>query len=199
MPYFSDPLASTCPERKTLFIICKAFLHFFLLLTFTLVTWSLLETQNVRQILTKLRSGVWLCLVHSPWKSWNDREKSTMFYWRSFFPPPSPFIATLSCSQTRSGQSHDLNSVRLAFKTYSLHLPLSGIALAPHYIVSLSTYGVRHSRESSQCNCERLELLQTLVLNPLFGKVLKKIHLLCSNVIASLRRSLLVDALLETS
>ena len=41
--------------------------------------------------------------------------------------------------------------------------------------------------------------MQTLVLNPDLGKVLKKIGLFCSNAVASLRQAFLVDELVETS
>ena len=37
---------------------------------------------------------------------------------------------------------HDLTSVRLAFRTWGLQLPLSGIAFGPRYIVSRSAFGV---------------------------------------------------------
>ena len=37
-------------------------------------------------------------------------------------------LAALFFSHTRSGQSHDLTSVRLAFRTWDLHLPLTGVA-----------------------------------------------------------------------
>ena len=48
-------------------------------------------------------------------------NRSTMLCWRRFYPLPSPFIAnlapslaTLSCSHTKSRQSHELTRVRLA-------------------------------------------------------------------------------------
>ena len=65
--------------------------------------------------------------VHSPWRlhlsgtvgMWGNR--SMMLCWRRFYPLPSPFIATLapslatlSCSHTRSRQSHEPTRVRLA-------------------------------------------------------------------------------------
>ena len=50
-------------------------------------------------------------------------------------------LATLSCSHTRSGQSHDSTSIRLAFRTQGLHSPLTGVALGTHYIVSRSAFG----------------------------------------------------------
>ena len=101
--------------------------------------------------------------------SWNSWSRSMMLCWRRFFSLPNPFIATLewstkpfylatlSCPHTRTRQSHDLANVRLAFKSFGLNSPLSGIALAPRYIVSRSTSGTRHSREGSQSNYERLK------------------------------------------
>ena len=44
--------------------------------------------------------------------------------------PPFTVRASLSRLHTRSGQTLDYTSVRLAFNTEGLHLPLSGIALA---------------------------------------------------------------------
>ena len=58
----------------------------------------------------------------------------------------------LSCFHTRSGQSHKLTSVNLAFKSLGLHLPLSDITLSPRYVLSRSTSGVIHSREGSWFN-----------------------------------------------
>ena len=52
--------------------------------------------------------------------------------------------------------THQKQAERLTFKTEGLHLPLSGIARAPHNIISRSISGVRHSREGSQSNLERL-------------------------------------------
>ena len=54
-----------------------------------------------------------------------------------------------------------------------------------------------YSQEGSQSNYEKLKQQQTSALNPFLGKVFKKICLFCSNVIASLWRALLVDALGE--
>ena len=91
--------------------------------------------------------------VHSPWRlqlsglAGMPGNRSSMLCWRSFFPMPNPFIATLewstkpfllaslSCSPARNGLSHDLTRIRLAL---CLHLPLSGIALAPHNFVNQS-------------------------------------------------------------
>ena len=58
----------------------------------------------------------------------------------------------------------------------------------------------QHSREGSQSNQEKLKYLKTVALNPVLGKVLKKIRLFClfsSNILVSLRQAL-VDALGET-
>ena len=65
--------------------------------------------------------------VDSPWRLHlsgtigMSGNRSTMLCWRRFFPLPSPFIATLapslatlSCSNTQSRQSHKLTRVRLA-------------------------------------------------------------------------------------
>ena len=65
--------------------------------------------------------------VHSPWRLHlsgtvgMSGNRSTMLCWRRFFPLPSPFIATLapslatlSCSHTRSRQSHELTRMGLA-------------------------------------------------------------------------------------
>ena len=83
-----------------------------------------------------------------------QEDKSTMLCWRRFFPlsclatlvwNSEPFyLATLSCSHTRSGQNHDLTSFMcVSFaKTWGLQLPLSGIAFGSRYIVSRSTYCV---------------------------------------------------------
>ena len=49
-------------------------------------------------------------------------------------------LAALSCSHTRSGHSHELTSVRLAFRTWGLHSPLTGVAFGTHYIVSRSAF-----------------------------------------------------------
>ena len=49
-------------------------------------------------------------------------------------------LAALSCSYTRSGHSHDLTSIRLAFRTQGLHSPLTGVAFGTHYIVSRSAF-----------------------------------------------------------
>ena len=64
-------------------------------------------------------------------------------------------LAALSSLHTRSGQSHDLSSVRLAFRTWGLHAPLTGVAFPTHYILSQSAF-TSHSREGSQSNYERL-------------------------------------------
>ena len=48
--------------------------------------------------------------------------------------------AALSCSHTRSRQSHDLTSIHLAFRTWGLHSPLAGVAFGTHYIVSRSAF-----------------------------------------------------------
>ena len=53
-----------------------------------------------------------------------------------------------------------------------------------------------HSIVGSQSNHERLKYLQTSVLNPVLGNILKMIRLFCSNVAASLRRAL-IDALVD--
>ena len=54
-------------------------------------------------------------------------------------------------------------------------------------------------RNGYQCNCEILKHLQVSILNPFLGIVWKKIRLFCSNLVASLRRALLVIVLKETS
>ena len=56
----------------------------------------------------------------------------------------------------------------------------------------------QHSRKGSQSNYGRLKQQQTSVLNPVLGKVLE-MCLFCSNIVASLGRTLLVEALSETS
>ena len=97
-----------------------------------------------------------------------------------------------------AGKATTLASVRLAFRTWGLQLPSSGIAFGPHYIVSRSASGV--STHERGRNITRK--LQTSVLNPVLGKVFKTICLFClfgSNVVASLSRALLVDALGETT
>ena len=48
--------------------------------------------------------------------------------------------AALSCSYATSGHSHDLTSIRLAFRTLGLHSPLTGVAFGTHYIVSRSAF-----------------------------------------------------------
>ena len=57
----------------------------------------------------------------------------------------------------------------------------------------------QHSRIMSQSNQKKIRQLQNLVLNPVLCNVLKKIYLFGSNVVASLRRAPLVDALFEIS
>ena len=119
--------------------------------------------------------SVCVCVyVHPPWRFLLPAfgvlgDRSTMLCWRLFFPLLSSYIATLewstkpfqivalSCLHTRSGQSHDLASLRLTFKTLGLHLPLSGITLTPRYIVNRSTPGIRLSRDGSLSNYERLK------------------------------------------
>ena len=49
-------------------------------------------------------------------------------------------LATLSCSYTRSRHIHDLTSIRLAFRTWGLHSPLTGVAFGTQYIVSWSAF-----------------------------------------------------------
>ena len=50
-------------------------------------------------------------------------------------------LAALSCSYTRSEHSHDLTSIRLAFRTRGIHSTLSGVvAFGTHYIVSRSAF-----------------------------------------------------------
>ena len=79
--------------------------------------------------LMPLNTFVCVFHVHSPWRLHlsgtvgMSGNRSTMLCWRRFFPLPSPFIATLapslatlSCSHTRSRQSHELTRVRLAYQ-----------------------------------------------------------------------------------
>ena len=49
-------------------------------------------------------------------------------------------LAALSCSYTKSGHNHDLTSTHLAFRTWDLHSPLTGVAFGTHYIVSRSAF-----------------------------------------------------------
>ena len=49
-------------------------------------------------------------------------------------------LATLSCLYTRSGHSHDLTSIRLAFRTQGLHSPSTGVTFGTHYIVNRSAF-----------------------------------------------------------
>ena len=49
-------------------------------------------------------------------------------------------LAALSCLHTRSGQSHDLTSIRLTFRTQILHSPLTGVVFGTHYIVGQSGF-----------------------------------------------------------
>ena len=55
------------------------------------------------------------------------------------------------------------------------------------------------SRQGSESNYERLKQLQTSALNPFYGKVLQKILLFCSNVVASHQQAPLADTLFEAS
>ena len=68
-------------------------------------------------------------------------------------------------------QKARITSVCLTFKPQGLPVPLSDIALVPHYIKSRSTSGVRHSYKGSQSNYERLQKLQNSVLYSVPGKV----------------------------
>ena len=100
----------------------------------------------------------------SVWISWNVREQINDVLLKKFLSSTlgwdiEPFyVANLSCSHTRNGQSPGLASVRLAFKTWRFHVSLSGIAFPPSYTVSWSTSGVRHSREGGHnITIKRLE------------------------------------------
>ena len=70
----------------------------------------------------------------------NDVVLKTFLFSVKSLHPFEPFIrATLSCSRTRTGKSHDLTSFNMCVslsKTWGLHLPLSGIAFGPCYIMS---------------------------------------------------------------
>ena len=91
--------------------------------------------------------------------------------------------------------SHNLTSVRLTF--INIRPSFTIIRFRPHSAQYREPiYFWCQGREGSQYNYERLQIS---ALNPVLGKVLKKMCLLCSNVVASLRRALLVDALFETS
>ena len=87
--------------------------------------------------LMTLNTFVCVCVfhVHSPWRLHlsgtvgMSGNRSTKLWWRRFFPLPSPFIATLapslatlSCSHTRSRQSHESTRVRLACQRLDLIL-----------------------------------------------------------------------------
>ena len=50
-----------------------------------------------------------------------------------------PNLSTLSCSHTRSGQSHDLTSVCLTFRTRAFIYHSASVAFSSHYIVTRST------------------------------------------------------------
>ena len=55
--------------------------------------------------------------------------------------------AALSCSYTRRRHSRDLTSIRLPFRTYVLHSPLTRVAFGTHYIVSRSAFASALTRE----------------------------------------------------
>ena len=149
----------------------------------------------------RARACVCVCVcayVHSPWKLHLSGSvglagnRSAMLCWahllhRCFRVKHLTFLL----SQIRSGQNHDLTSVRLAFRMRVLQLPLWGIVFSTRYIVSRSASGGNtHMRG---CNLNR---------NPVLGKVLKKTRLFCLfglNVAELLRRALLGDAVGETS
>ena len=107
---------------------------------------------------------VWVCLrpstvkASSVWIRWYTREqindvvlKTLNSYadslHRYFRMQNLTFqLASLSWSHTRSWQSHDLTSVRLAFRTWDLHSPLTGVAFGTHYIVSRSVFASAFTR-----------------------------------------------------
>ena len=49
-------------------------------------------------------------------------------------------LAALFCLHTRSGHSHDLTSIRIAFRTKGIHSPLRSIVFGTHCIVSWSAF-----------------------------------------------------------
>ena len=78
-------------------------------------------------------------------------NKSMMLCWRRWIPllVPSSLLwnaepnLSASCfilSKHWSEHCHDLTSIPLAFRTYGLHSPLTGVAFVMHYIVSLSAF-----------------------------------------------------------
>ena len=79
--------------------------------------------------LMPLNTFVCVFHVHSPWRLHlsgtvgMSGNRSMMLCWRRFYPLPSPFIATLapslatlSCSHTRSRQSHELTRLHFTFQ-----------------------------------------------------------------------------------
>ena len=84
----------------------------------------------------------------SVWIRWDTREQindvvlktldsSAGFLHRYFGMQNLTFqLTALSCSYTRSMQSLDLTSIRLAFRTQGLHSPLRGVTFGTHYVVS---------------------------------------------------------------
>ena len=125
-------------------------------------------------------------------------DRSIMLCWRRLFSLPSPFITTvvcstepfllaaLSCSHTRSGQSHDLTSF---------------------ICVSLSKYGAFIYRYRALPSIRATSWADLLIPSALtrgveFWQGKAKVTtncLLWSNVATSLWRDLLIDALVETS
>ena len=120
----------TCAERKT----CS----------------TIIKSQRILNIIVceifffSLRLCVGLCVyVHPPWRlhlsgsAGIPGNRSTMLRWRRWIHLPVSLdcyfamqnvtfqLAALSCSYTRSRQSHDLTSIRLAFGTQGLHSPFT--------------------------------------------------------------------------
>ena len=88
----------------------------------------------------------------SVWISWNTREQinnvllktldSSAGSLHRYFGMQSLTFqpAALPCSYSKSEHSHDLTSIRLAFRTQGLHSPLTSVAFGTHYIVSRSAF-----------------------------------------------------------
>ena len=98
----------------------------------------------------------------SVWISWTTREQINDVVLKTFISYAKSFHRYVRMKHLASLTGHfilfthyklakiRLTSVRLAFRTWGLQLPISGITFGPHYIVSRSASGVStHERSSN--------------------------------------------------
>ena len=156
---------------------------------------------------------VWVCLPPSTEKAssvwvWNSRGQindvvlktflsSTKSFHRYFSMKHQAFLTSrfiLFTHQKRTKPRLNVMCVSLS-KIWDLQLQLSGIAFGPWANllgVSALTRAVRKAQITTNFSIASS-------LDPVLGKVFQKICLFWSNIAVSLRQTLLVDALVETS